>query len=315
VKYRVLGKTGLRVSEIGFGGWAIGGDKFGNSYGPTDDEVSLRAVKRALDLGCTFFDTADVYGHGHSEELLGRALEGRRSDVILATKVGGDFYGKGVRMNFDPDYVMFAAQKSLERLRTKSLDLYQLHNPPLQLLADERLFALLEKLQQAGTIRHYGVSIHRPAEGLQAIQAGRPAALQVVYNILRQEALPTLFPTATQAGVGIIAREPLNNGFLAGGYDETAHFPPADIRAGWPRDYFLALLRAVEQLRFLATPERTMAQAALQFALAQDAIAVVIAGIKTPEQAEENLRAADVAPLTPAELTRIADLQRHGFYA
>jgi aryl-alcohol dehydrogenase-like predicted oxidoreductase len=303
------------VSEIGFGAWAIGGDKFGNSYGPTDDAVSLRAVKRALDLGCTFFDTADVYGHGHSEKLLGKALEGRREEVVLATKVGGDFYGNTVRTNFDPDYVLFAVRKSLERLRTKFIDLYQLHNPPLPLLANERLFAPLEKLQYEGSIRHYGVSIHRPVEGLQAIQTGKPATLQVVYNILRQEARPALFPAATKADIGIIAREPLSNGLLSGRYDESAHFAATDIRASWPPDYFLALLRAVEQLRFLATPERTLAQAALQFTLGQDAVTAVIPGIKTPEQAEENLRADEVAPLAPTDWRRIAELQRHAFYA
>src|SRR5512136_454613 len=120
---RVLGRTGLRVSEIGFGGWAIGGNAHGNSYGPTDDAESIAAVRRAADLGCTFFDTADVYGWGHSEELLGRALEGRRGDVVLATKVGGDFYHGGVRTNFDTGYLAFALERSLERLRTDHVDL------------------------------------------------------------------------------------------------------------------------------------------------------------------------------------------------
>src|SRR2546425_10031579 len=130
MKYRTLGKTGLKVSEVGFGAWAIGGNDHGNSYGPTDDKVSLEAVERAFELGCNFYDTADVYGHGHSEELLGQALRDHRKEVILATKVGGDFYHDPPRMNFNPDYLEFALAKSCERLQTHYIDLYQLHNPP-----------------------------------------------------------------------------------------------------------------------------------------------------------------------------------------
>ncbi len=119
MRYRTLGKTGLKVSEVGFGAWAIGGNAFGNSYGPTDDRTSLDAVRRALELGCNFFDTADAYGHGHSEELLGQALKGRRDDVVIATKVGADFYHDPPRMNFNSDYLSFALTKSCERLQTE----------------------------------------------------------------------------------------------------------------------------------------------------------------------------------------------------
>ena len=116
MKYRTLGKTGLKVSEVGFGAWAIGGNDHGNSYGPTDDNISIAAVERAFELGCNFYDTADVYGHGHSEELLGQALKRHRNIVILATKVGGDFYHDPPRMNFNPDYLEFTLAKSGERL-------------------------------------------------------------------------------------------------------------------------------------------------------------------------------------------------------
>src|SRR5438034_6012040 len=129
VKTRVLGRTGLTVSEIGFGAWALGGNAHGNSYGPTDDAESVAALRRAIELGVNFIDTADVYGWGHSEEILGEALQNRRDDVHIATKVGGDFYHGGVRMNFDPGYIAFALQRSLKRLRTDHVDVYQLHNP------------------------------------------------------------------------------------------------------------------------------------------------------------------------------------------
>src|SRR6266567_2348983 len=174
MKYRTLGKTALKVSEVGFGAWAIGGNNYGNSYGPTDDKVSLAAVQRAFELGCNFFDTADVYGHGHSEEILGHALKEHRKDVVLATKAGGDFY--------------------------------HLHNPPIQLLKNGKIFDGLEKLKNSGRIRHYGISIHDPQEGLVSMMYGQPAAIQVVFNLLRQEAKNQLFQAARERNVGIIAR-------------------------------------------------------------------------------------------------------------
>src|SRR5437763_865915 len=136
MKSRILGRTGLKVSEIGFGAWAIGGNAHGNSYGPTDDAESVAAVRRAIELGVNFVDTADVYGWGHSEEILGEALQNRRDDVHIATKVGGDFYHGGVRMNFDPGYIAFALERSLKRLRTDHVDVYQLHNPPAEMIGN-----------------------------------------------------------------------------------------------------------------------------------------------------------------------------------
>src|ERR1041385_3831821 len=150
MKYRKLGSTDLTISEIGFGGWAIGGNQFGNSYGPTDDEDSLRAITSAVDLGCTFFDTADVYGHGHSEELLGRALKGRRKEVILATKGGSDFYHEPPRLNFTEAHLIYAVEQSLKRLGTDTIDLYQLHNPPFSVIERGHLFEGLEKLKSQG---------------------------------------------------------------------------------------------------------------------------------------------------------------------
>src|SRR5207302_7160835 len=140
MKYRKLGSTDLEVSEIGFGAWAIGGNQFGNSYGPTQDEESLRAITTAVDLGCNFFDTADVYGHGHSEELLGQALKGRRKEVVLATKGGSDFYHDPPRLNFTEAHIIFAVEQSLKRLATDTIDLYQLHNPPFSVIDGGRIF-------------------------------------------------------------------------------------------------------------------------------------------------------------------------------
>ncbi len=313
MNYRLLGKTGLTVSEVGFGAWGIGGSRFGNSYGPTDDRTSLAAIQRAFELGCNFFDTADVYGHGHSEEVLGQALKGHRDKVIIATKVGGDFYHVPPRMNFNPDYIEFALGKSCERLQTDYVDLYQLHNPPVQIIRNETLFRTLEKLKEKGKIRHYGISIHDPEEGILAMKTGKPEAIQVVFNILRQEAKLQIFQAAMESGVGIIAREPLANGFLTGKHNADETFPEGDIRHHFPRDYLLNLVLAAEQLKFLGGRNRTLAQAALRFVLDQKEVSTVIPGAKTPQQVEENLSASDLSPLTGEELLRIRILREQGF--
>ena len=313
MKYRVLGKTGLKVSEVGFGAWAIGGNAHGNSYGPTIDQQSIAAVKLALDLGCNFFDTADVYGHGHSEELLGKALHEKRSEVVIATKVGGDFYHGSPRMNFTSDYLEFALAKSCERLHTDYVDLYQLHNPPLQLIKDGRVFKTLEKLKASAKIRHYGISIHDPQEGLLAIKTGNVEAVQVVFNVLRQEAKNQLFQEATKSNVGIIAREPLANGFLAGKLRADSVFAQGDIRHNFPRDYISQLTMATDKLRFMESNNRTLAQAAIRFVLDHKEISTVIPGAKTPDQVDEDLASAGMESLTGEELLRIKFLRDQGF--
>ena len=313
MKYRTLGKTALKVSEVGFGAWAIGGNNYGNSYGPTDDKVSVAAVERAFELGCNFFDTADVYGHGHSEEILGQALKGHRNDVILATKVGGDFYHNPPRMNFSPEYLEFASAKSCERLQTDHIDLYQLHNPPIQLLKNGKIFEGLEKLKDSGVIRHYGVSIHDSQEGILSMKDGHPETIQVVFNLLRQEAKNQLFQAARERNVGIIAREPLSNGFLTGKFTLDSTFPSGDIRSNFPRNYLAGLIGAAQQLRLLESKTRTLAQASLRFALDHKDISTVIPGAKTPQQTEENLKASELPPLTGEELLRIRILREQGF--
>ncbi len=313
MNYRLLAKTGLKVNEVGFGAWGIGGNAHGNSYGPTNDEVSTAAITRAVDLGCNFYDTADVYGHGHSEELLGQALKARRDKVIIATKVGGDFYHGPPRMNFNADYVEFALNKSCERLNTNYVDLYQLHNPPVKLLRNPELYKSLDKLKETGRIRHYGVSIHDPEEGIIAMKTGNPETIQVVFNIFRQEAKHELFNTAKDNDVAIIAREPLANGFLSGNHATDETFAQGDIRHNFPREYVLSLVLGAEQLKFLETKNRTLPQAALRFVLDQREVSTVIPGAKTPEQVEENLKASDLPPLTGEEVLRIKILREQGF--
>jgi aryl-alcohol dehydrogenase-like predicted oxidoreductase len=314
MRYRTLGRTGLRVGEVGFGAWAIGGNAHGNSYGPTEDATSLAAVRRAVELGGTLFDSADVYGWGHSEEVLGEALNERRDGVQIATKVGGDFYHGGVRMDFSAGYLAFALDRTLSRLRTDHVDLYQLHNPPLSLLGDPATYEALDRLQEENKIRHYGVSVHEPLEAVLAIQTGKPTVLQLPFSIYRQEWIEEVFPMAARYRVGIIAREPLANGFLTGKYDEDATFVPGDIRHHWPRPMIRGQVRAASALKErFARPDRTLAQTALKFVLAFPEVSVTIPGAKTPAHAEENLAASEAPDLSQKEIATIRELHARDF--
>ena len=287
---RTLGRTDLSVSEIGFGAWAVGGNAFGNSYGATDDAESTRAIRRAFELGCNFFDTADVYGHGHSEALLGAALQDVRDQVFIATKVGGNFYDGDVHMDFTPSYLRLAVERSLERLGTDHIDLLQLHNPPINLISTPGTYEPLEEMKREGLIRFYGVSVHPPEEGVAAVQATRPDTVQIVYNLARREAEDTFLPTAQAANVGVIAREPLANGFLAGRYSAASSWERGDIRSRMPRPYVAQISALGQRVRELAEQSgMTAAQLALKFALDRPEVACAIVGMKTVQQVEENL--------------------------
>ncbi len=307
MKYRSLGTTGLNVSEVGFGAWAVGGNKYGNSYGPTDDIESRAAIHRAIELGCNFFDTADVYGLGHSEELLGEVLAECGEEVIVATKVGSNFYQPHTAMDFSAAYLQFAVEQSLTRLRREYIDICQLHNPPLELIEQGEVFQVMESLREQGKIRFYGVAVSTLEEGLAVVKNGRSQIVQVVYNIFNQSAVAELFPRTGQAGIGIIAREPLFSGFLTGKFSPSSTFPPGDIRYNWPRQYVAALSETVKTLSFLEIPgKRTMAQAAIRFVLDNDAVSVVIPGAKNIAQVEENMMVSEMDALSAGEISRLA---------
>lgn len=310
MKYRTLGRTGLRVSEVGFGGWAIAGNRHGNSYGPTDDTASLRSILRAVEMGCNFFDTADMYGHGHSEDLLGEALS-ESPEVLIATKVGGNFYGNVTVMDFSPKYVAYACEQSLRRLRREAIDLYQLHNPSLEVIRDGRVFDVMDELKRGGKIRHYGVSIFTPEEAMACIEDGRPETIQLVYSIVNQSMAKEVFPAARAENVGIIAREPLANGFLSGKYNAASAFTHGDIRHNFPPRYQEALAAAARHVKgALETDGRTLAQAALRFVLDNEAVSTVIPGCKTPDQAKENMSASGLASLSAEEMDLVLSLFR-----
>ena len=310
MKFRKLGRTNLLVSEIGFGAWAISG----RGYGPTDDKDSIRALHRALDLGVNFIDTADIYGDGHSEELIGRVLRERNDkEAIIATKFGWDFYRDGgIRSNLKRNYISFALEKSLKRLGREWIDIYQIHNSKPDDIERDNVYETLDEFKKQGKIRFYGVSAYYVEDGIEAIKTGKPDTIQIIYNILEQEVEEKLFPLAIKNDIGIIAREPLASGLLTGKYNENSKFPKTDHRHGWSKKFLEESARKVSRLKFLEKEGQTLIQAALRFSLSYKAVSVVIPGAKTINQVEENISAAE-AELNPNELKRIRELYRNNF--
>ena len=302
MKFRNFGSTGIKVSEVGLGCWAIGGNQFGNSYGSTDDVVSIKAIKKAVELGCNFFDTADVYGNGHSEELLGLALNKARENVFIATKVGGAYIygGEWGSMNFGEDYIRFALEKSLQRLRTSYVDLYQLHNPSLELIKEGDVFKILADLKKEGKIKFLGISIHTLEEGEAALKHDVDS-IQCVFNILDPKNYE-IIEAARVKGVAIIAREPLCNGFLVDNPPK-GPFERGDIRSQMPANYVQNLSDAAKELREMFSHRKEpLSQIALKYVLMSKGVSVAIPGAKTPEQVEQNLKTSEIPDLTERDL-------------
>jgi aryl-alcohol dehydrogenase-like predicted oxidoreductase len=312
MKYRTLGKTGLRVSVIGLGTMVHAGH-----FGPMKDSESLSAIDTALDLGVNFVDTSDAYGAGYAETLLGNALKGRRDKVIIATKGGNVMSGpnRGKRI-FEPDYIGRVMEESLQRLQTDYVDLYQLHNPTVDVIERGQVWEVLERAKRAGKIRHYGVSINSMEEGVAAVNDGRAETIQVEYNLLAQEPAEKIFPLAQQANVGIIARVPLRRGILTGKLTaaDESRFQGEDVRArSFKGEPFKQELAKAERLRFLVHGDiKSYVQAALAFCLAHPAVSITIPGSRNSQQMRENAAGAE-AEIPRADLDRVAELWRNGF--
>jgi len=308
MEYRTLGKTGYKVSVIGLGTMVHAGH-----FGPMKDEESLGAIDTALALGINLIDTSDAYGAGYSETLLGKALKGQRDKVILATKGGNVMVGpdKGKR-NFAVDYIDGVMHESLKRLQTDAIDLYQLHNPTVDVMRKGEIWELLDKRKKEGKIRHYGVSINNVEEALTAIEGGKAETVQLEYNLLDQSAGDKVFPAAQKASVGLIVRVPLRRGLLTGKLkpEDQQRFQGEDVRArNFAGDVFKQQLAKVEHLRFLQKSGRSLGQAAIAFCFAHPAVSTVIPGGRNPQQVRENAAAANT-PLSKEELDRVADLWR-----
>jgi aryl-alcohol dehydrogenase-like predicted oxidoreductase len=323
--YRKLGNTGITVSDIGFGGWAIGGPAGASGtplgWGRTSDDESLAAIRRARDLGVTFFDTADSYGFGRSESLLGIVLSRKRQDVVIATKVGvsRDAEGK-LRKDFSRSHIMHAVDGSLKRLRTDYIDLYQLHNPTLEEVARDEIHEAMDRLQEVGKIRFWGVSVTTPEEGIEIINRGWGYALQVLFNVLNQAPAKELFPLAKQKGYGIIARVPLASGLLSGKFRPDTTFSADDVRQNFltPKRLEEVIPRVDEVKSIIGGTARALAEGAIRFVLADDAVSTTIPGMRNVRQVEMNAAADEVR--IPQDVvdklrTRLGDYnfyQRHG---
>lgn len=313
--HRQLGRRGPRVSIIGMGCWAIGG----MNWGATDDAESVAALHQALDGGVTLLDTADVYGHGHSEALIARVLRERgKQDVVIATKAGNDFYnatadddqGYGpIRQNYDQEYLVFAAEQSLRRLGVDALDILQLHSANLEQLERDEPWAALEQLKREGKIKHAGWSV-------QSFEESRHAAIldlhhelldviQVRYNILEREAERVLFPKAQSYGLGVIVRIPLLFGLLTGKFTRASRFGDGDHRRfNLSPDKLDDLMTRWDGLRaaYQRFAPQTATQVSLRFCISHPAVHVCIPGGKTPSQIDEHLAAAVLGPFSPEEL-------------
>lgn len=318
MEYRELGRTGWQVSAVSFGGWAIGG-----TWGPVQDSDSLAALHRAVELGVNFFDTADVYGDGRSERLLGQLRRDHRETIHIATKAGRRL-DPHVAAGYNRENLNGFVERSLENLGVEALDLLQLHCPPPAVYYMPEVFGFLDDLVQAGKVRYYGVSVEKVEEALKAIEYPNVHTVQIIFNMFRHRPAGLFFEQAQKRGVGILARVPLASGMLTGKLRPDTAFDRGDHRTfnrhgeSFDRgetfsgvDYD-AGLEAVAELEGICPPGMSMVQFALRWILMFDAVTCAIPGAKRPSQAEENTSAADLPPLSEETMDQVrAVYDRH----
>ena len=288
MNYRRLGDLAARISEIGFGAWGLGGD----AYGPIAEEDALATLRCAYEEGINFFDTADLYGNGRSEALLGKAFESCREEMVISTKVGFSHDGKD--QDFSVAHIKRSIEQSLRRLRTDRVDVYFLHNPPMEALAAGEVLQTLEDLKRAGKARLTGVSVRRPQDGLEAIGKYGVRCVQVNLSMIDQRALECgLLALASKKGAGVIARTPLCFGFLAGKRASEIADDGTDHRSGWPKEQLEHWSRAAELFSGLSDGgKRSAVDAALQYCLSFDAVSAVIPGMMNADQVRQNAAAS-----------------------
>ena len=314
MKYRELGRTGFRVSEISFGAWAIGGD-----WGKVSDDESLAALHRAIDLGVNLIDTADVYGDGRSEKLVAQVQRERSEPVYIATKAGRRL-NPHVASGYNRKNLTAYVERSLNNLQTEAIDLLQLHCPPTEVYYMPEIFGVLDDLVAQGKLHYYGVSVEKVEEALKAIEFPNVQTVQIIFNMFRQRPKSLFFSEAKSRKVGILARVPLASGLLADKFDQNSAFSDNDHRyynrkgesfdvgetfSGVP---FEIGLKAVDELRPLVPAGMTMAQFALRWILMFDAVTCAIPGAKRPDQAEENASAAEMPPIDGKKMANINEI-------
>ncbi|MHA6482015.1 aldo/keto reductase [Paenibacillus sp. strain BS8-2] len=323
MNYRALGSSDMQVSEISFGTWAIGG-----SWGSKDDAESLRALETAMENGVNFFDTADVYGDGHSEQLLAQATKGKEDRIYIATKFcrAGDIHDPAT---YSEASVRTYLEGSLSRLGRERIDLYQIHCPPMAILQEGSVFGVLDKLKQEGKIREYGVSVESVEEGLFCLEQPNVRALQVIFNMFRQKPAERLLGAAQEKGVGILVRLPLASGLLTGKFAaaSAAKFEESDHRrfnengeAFNVGETFAGLgfakgVELAEQLRWIESGRDNMTRASLRWLLDHEAISCVIPGFKSVAQVQDNLSALHVQSFSDDEMDRIREFYKEHVHA
>jgi aryl-alcohol dehydrogenase-like predicted oxidoreductase len=311
MQYRDFGRTGWKVSSVSFGAWAIGG-----TWGTVDDAESLAALHKAIDLGVNFIDTADVYGDGRSERLISQVLKERSEEIKVITKAGRRL-NPHVAGGYNRENLTAFIERSLKNLDVETLDLVQLHCPPTEVYYMPETFGVLDDLVKAGKMRYYGVSVEKVEEAIKAIEYPNVQSVQIIFNIFRQRPADLFFRLAQEKQVGILARVPLSSGMLTGKMSKQTQFESDDHRK-FNRDgqafdkgetfsgvdYDLSL-QAVDELRPLVPEGWTMAQFALRWILMHEAISCVIPGAKRPSQAEDNVAAADLPPISDDTMAKV----------
>lgn len=314
MRFRTLTTKLPSVSEIGFGVWTVAT----NWWGIKEPSIGIQLLREARSQGINLFDTADVYGEGFGETILAEAFGNEITQLVIATKVGYDWEGAGPRsghselpQEWSPSFIRSQCEKSLTRLHRDWIDLYQLHNPRLEVAQSEDLLATLQDLQHEGKIRDYaaalGPDIGWFQEGRAALERGYPA-LQVIYSLLEQEPTASLIPLAEARGTTFMVRVPHASGLLDGSYRPERHFDKSDHRSHRKELWMRAGLDAVEDLKRIVDSRRILAQAALQFCLAPPSVATVLPNLTQGGQIREFLGALEAPPLSPHELLAISTL-------
>ena len=314
MKYRQLGRTGMNVSEISFGAWAIGA-----SWGKVDDKESLAALHKAVDWGVNFIDTADVYGMGRSEKLIARLLKERKETIYVATKAGRKL-DPHVAEKYTPQNIRRFVDDSLKNLELQTLDLLQLHCPPTAVYYTPELFYALDEMVKSGKLRNYGVSVEKVEEALKAIEFPGVKTVQLIFNVFRQRPAELFFREARARRIGVLARVPLASGLLTGRMSRTSRFARDDHRnynrKGQMFDRgetfagvdFEKGLRAVEELKRILPKGISMTQFALRWILMHEAVSCAIPGAKRPEQVEDNCAASDLPRLSGKLMRQVQEI-------
>jgi aryl-alcohol dehydrogenase-like predicted oxidoreductase len=305
----------MRVSEISLGTWAFGGD-----WGTVGEDDAYAALNRAVDLGVNFLDTADVYGDGRSERLIGRLLKDRPNDEILVATKAGRRLDPHTSEGYDHKNLSAFVERSLDNLGVEALDLLQLHCPPSETYRRDSTFEALDRLKEAGKLKNYGVSVEKVEEARMALDYPGVATVQIIFNIFRQKPAEGFFPLAEERGVGILARVPLASGLLSGKMSADRAFSEDDHR-NFNRDGeafdrgetfsgvdFETGLEAVEELKVLVPEGNTLAQFALRWILMHPAVSCAIPGGKNPSQVEDNVAAVEIPPLDEGTMERVKEI-------